>query len=42
MTIGLRLGADGRPLVLLTIQDDDGTDLVYEYEPVGVTATPAP
>jgi hypothetical protein len=42
MTIGPRLGADGRPLVVLTIQDDDGTDLVYVYEPVGVAATPAP
>jgi CubicO group peptidase (beta-lactamase class C family) len=42
MTFGLQLGADGRPQVLLTIQDDEGENLVYRYEPVGMAATPAP
>jgi Beta-lactamase len=42
MTIGLQLGADGRRQVVLTIGGDDGKDLVYVYEPVGATATPAP
>ena len=35
MTIGLQLGASGQPLVLLTMQDDAGEDLVYVYEPSG-------
>jgi hypothetical protein len=42
MTIGLRLGADGRRQVMLTTEGDDGKDLVYVYEPVGATAIPAP
>jgi CubicO group peptidase (beta-lactamase class C family) len=42
MTFGLQLGADGRPQVLLTIQDDEGENLVYRYEPVGMAATPTP
>ena len=42
MTIGLQLGADGRRQVMLTTEGDDGKDLVYEYEPVGAAATPAP
>jgi CubicO group peptidase (beta-lactamase class C family) len=42
MTISLQRGADGRRQVLLTTEGDDGTDLVYVYEPVGAAATPAP
>ena len=42
MTVSLQRGADGRRRVLLTTEGDDGKDLVYVYEPVGVTATPAP
>ena len=41
MTISLQRGADGRRQVLLTTEGDDGKDLVYVYEPVGVAATPA-
>jgi CubicO group peptidase (beta-lactamase class C family) len=42
MTIDLQTGDDGRLEVTLTVHDDDGNDLVYRYEPVGATATPAP
>lgn len=42
MTIGLRHGTSGRRQVTLTIEGDDGKDLVYVYEPVGSTATPEP
>ena len=42
MTFGLKLGAGHRPQVTLTIQDDDGQDLFYRYEPVGAAAAPAP
>jgi hypothetical protein len=39
MRIRMLLGTDGQPQVLLTIQDDDGNDLVYRYEPIAA-ATP--
>jgi hypothetical protein len=42
MTFGLQLGTDGRRQVVLTIEDDDGEDLVYVYKPVGAATTPAP
>jgi hypothetical protein len=38
MTIRLDSGADGKPQVFLTIQDDAGADLVYRYDPVAAAA----
>jgi CubicO group peptidase (beta-lactamase class C family) len=42
MAIGLRHGAAGRRQVTLTIEGDDGKDLVYVYDPTGSYTTPAP